>query len=102
MHPLGTSAPSRMLLRLDQNFGLAEVSELQQALAEVTPGSHLTFDFSAVRVFQDVAVASLAQVLTRAGATVEVRGLSLHQRRMLRYFGVNLEDAGQGLDHSSA
>ena len=95
------SAPRSVMLRMDRRFGPAEVEELQEVLARATPGSHLTFDFSAVREFQDLAVASLAQLLTRVpNATVEVFGLSLHQRRMLRYFGVNVETRGEALEPS--
>lgn len=88
MLPSETAIPKSVLLRLDRRFGLAEAAALKKALAQTTPGSRLTFDFSAVREFQDLAVASLAEALRNYGAGAEILGLSLHQRRMLRYFGV--------------
>jgi hypothetical protein len=102
MLPSETAVPKSVLLRLDRRFGLAEATALQQALARMTPGSHLTFDFSAVREFQDVAVASLAEALRRYGVGAEVLGLSLHQRRMLRYFGVVLGATDQEPERTSA
>jgi hypothetical protein len=91
-----TSASAGQLYRFEQRFGPAEARALTETLAAADPGSHFTFDFSDVREFEDVAVGALAEALTgRPRDAVALRGLSLHQRRMLRYFGVDLE-AGRG------
>jgi hypothetical protein len=90
------SASADQLYRFERRFGPAEARALTETLAAADPGSRFTLDFSGVREFEDVAVGALAQAL--AGCTrdaVALLGLSLHQRRMLKYFGVDLE-AGVG------
>jgi hypothetical protein len=90
------SVSAGLFYRFERRFGPAEAKALTETLAAADPKSHFTLDFSGVREFEDVAVGALAQAL--AGCTrdaVALRGLSLHQRRMLKYFGVDLE-AGVG------
>jgi hypothetical protein len=85
-----TSASADLLYRFERRFGPAEARALVKTLAAADPGSHVTLDFSDVREFEDVAVGALAEALT--GCTrdlVDLRGLSLHQRRMLRYLGTS-------------
>jgi hypothetical protein len=86
------SASADLLCRFERRFGTTEAKALMETLAAADPGSHVTLDFSDVREFEDVAVGPLAEAL--AGCMrdlVDLRGLSLHQRRMLKYFGVDLE-----------
>jgi hypothetical protein len=87
-----TSASADLLYRFERRFGPSEAKALGETMASAGPGSHFTLDFSDVREFEDVAVGALAQAIT--GCTPDVvalRGLSLHQRRMLKYFGVDIE-----------
>ncbi len=75
-----------------ERFGPAEATALMETLAGVHAASRFTLDFSEVREFEDVAMGPLAQVLTsRSQELIDLRGLSLHQQRMLRYLGVELE-----------
>lgn len=77
------------VIRLEGTFDLPAARLLENSLRRFATGGVLV-DFSAVRQFNDFAVAVLAQALLgRAG--VKVEGLSMHQIRLLRYFGV---DAG--------
>ncbi len=53
---------------------------------------HVILDFGQAREIHDSALARLAAEISGAGApaAVSVRGLSLHQERMLRYLGMDL------------
>ncbi len=57
--------------------------------------AHVILDFGQAREIHDSALAQLAREISAVDATglapvVSVRGLSLHQERMLRYLGVEL------------
>lgn len=53
--------------------------------------AHVILDFGQAREIHDSALARLAMEISAAGTrTVSVRGLSVHQERMLHYLGVEL------------
>lgn len=82
-------------VKLGSRFGLAEAERLREALVAFAPVSEVVIDFGDVREFEDVAVVPLARMLSGLRhAKVKLRGLTLHQARMLRYFGV--ESASRG------
>ncbi len=78
-----------LLLRFGRQFGVPEVERLSETILSFAPLSQLTLDFSEVRDFQDSACGLLATTLAaNCALKVLLRGLTLHQSRMLRYFGV--------------
>ena len=77
--------------RLNGRFGPEEAKALGQALAEASRGKRLTIDFSWVREFQDLAFGALADSMRRCKGSVELLGLALGQRRILRYLGVEID-----------
>lgn len=86
------------VIRLEGTFDLPAARFLENSLKR-SAGSAVRVDFTRVRAFNDFAVAVLAQALTRHGVEgTRVQGLSLHQVRLLRYFGVDADvfRAGDG------
>ena len=81
-----------VLIRIDGTFDAKEASRLAGWLAEVPAAGALVLDFTAVRDCQDFGLAAVASDLARRERLV-VRGLTRHQERMLRYFGVELHPA---------
>ncbi len=82
-------AGESVVLRFEGTFDAAECWRLREALAGSSPAAAVTLDFTGVRVFHDFAVALLAKELADRRGAVAVRGLRQHQRRLLRYFGVD-------------
>jgi hypothetical protein len=81
-------------LRFHSQFTVAEAKHLRKAVLELGPFERLTLDFSDVRELQDSAIPILASTLTALHHThVMIRGLTMHQWRMLRYFGVEAPSA---------
>jgi hypothetical protein len=86
-------------LRIGPRFTVSEAEKLSEALLAMRPVHRLELDFTAVREFQDAAIAILARALADlGGAELEVRGLTRHQQRLLRYFGV--ETPSHAASHS--
>jgi len=76
-------------MSLEGTFDVSAARLLQNALDRMAPGDRILVDFTRVREFNDFAIAVLAQALKSDGAVnARVRGLRLHQVRLLRYFGV--------------
>lgn len=80
-----------VVLRFEGGFGVVEARKAHQALEAVGPRRSVVLDFSRVRTFEDHAIAAVAPDLT-SGSRVRVRGLGMHQRRLLEYFGVKGDD----------
>jgi anti-anti-sigma regulatory factor len=80
-----------VVIRLDGRFDAKAATRLTGWLAEVPAGGPLVLDFTAVRECQDFGLAQVASALQSRDRLV-VRGLTRHQERMLRYFGVDLRD----------
>jgi len=78
------------VIRLEGTFDLPAARLLENSLRR-NGGGPVRVDFSQVRAFKDFAVAVLAQALKAHGPGARVEGLSLHQVRLLRYFGVDAE-----------
>ena len=70
-----------------KRFGPDEARELERVLA-ASGATDVTLDASQVAL-DDAAIGHLAAALRGAGVRVRVNGLTLHQRRMLRYLGVD-------------
>ncbi len=80
-----------LVIRLAGTFDAKAATRLAGWLGEVPSGDDLVVDFTQVRDCQDFSLASVARSLAARGAHVQVRGLTRHQERMLRYFGVELD-----------
>lgn len=76
-----------VIIRLHGAFTGPDAWAVHEALASgVAP---VILDFSHVDRFEDFAIALVAPDLARGGArSIRIRGLGLHQRRILEYFGV--------------
>lgn len=82
-------------MRFGRRFAVAEAERLAETIAALGPVVRLTLDFSDVREFEDAAVVPLARILRAlVPGSVSLRGLTLHQRRMLKYFGVEQDTGG--------
>jgi hypothetical protein len=83
------SAHGEVVIRISGTFDAKAASRLAGWLVEVTLEEPLVVDFSQVRVCEDFGLASVAPGLAGRDRLI-VRGLSRHQERMLKYFGVEL------------
>ncbi len=84
-------ADHRVVLRVRGSFDAAAAHQLHDALGKAAPDSRVLIDFSQARDSQDLAVAMLAQDLANAPGRASLLGLCQHQRRLLRYFGIDDE-----------
>ena len=84
-----------VVIRIDGTFDAKAATRLAGWLGEVPATDALVIDFSDSRECQDFGLAAVATDLA-ARERLVVRGLSRHQERMLRYFGVELERAPAG------
>jgi len=91
-----TESPgSELLLRLTGDFEATDAWKVHEAIEGAEHGDHVVLDFSQVRRFEDFAIALIAPDLVATSAhKIRIRGLGLHQRRILEYFGVK----GSALD----
>jgi len=86
---------SEILLRLTGDFEAADAWQVHEAIQGAARGSQVVLDFNQVRRFEDFAIALIAPDLVATSAhKIRIRGLGLHQRRILEYFGVK----GSALD----
>ncbi len=78
------------VLRIAGVFDRASAFELRERLEREPPGD-VTLDFSHVREFADLGVATLAHGLTGSERRLRLLGLRQHQLRIFRYFGVDVD-----------
>ncbi len=78
-----------IVIRIDGTFDPQAALRLSGWLGEVPVGAEVTLDFSRARELQDLGLATVAGRLA-GQAPLHVLGLSHHQRRLLRYLGVDL------------
>lgn len=84
MHVVASGGVMRVELR--NRFGPEEAERLHEAVQALAPVSALVLDFAHVTDFQNAALHSLAQVLGELPeARLEVRGVTMHQARLLEY-----------------
>ncbi len=79
----------RTVIRVSGTFDRASAVELAHRL-EDERGDELVVDFSHVREFADLGVATLAHGLAGAARPLQLRGLRQHQVRIFRYFGLDV------------
>jgi hypothetical protein len=87
-----TDAP---VVKLEGVFDGLVARRVEAMLAGAEPGVRLHLDLTQIREFHDFGVAVLANALKRCRASVSLRGLRLHQIRLLRYFGVEAAPLGR-------
>ena len=86
---MSKAAGEQTVIRVEGVFDAAAAQRLASAL-ESADGDDVRVDLTDVREFHDFGIAMLARALSgRHG--VALSGLRQHQRRLLRYFGI---DAG--------
>jgi hypothetical protein len=89
MLDLTRGARGEVVIRIDGSFDAKAASRLTGWLCEVPVDGELVLDFTAVRQCQDFGLAAIALALAGRERLV-IRGLTRHQERMLRYFGLDL------------
>jgi STAS domain-containing protein len=82
-----------VVIRIDGTFDAKAASRVAGWLVEVPRDGSLVLDFTQVRICEDFGLAALAGDLASRDHLF-VRGLTRHQERMLRYFGVELNSDG--------
>jgi anti-anti-sigma regulatory factor len=80
----------RVTIRVAGTFDRASAFDLRERL-EAERAAEVTLDFSQVRDFADLGVATLAHGLATTERRLWLRGLRQHQLRIFRYFGVDVE-----------
>ncbi|HEY6001625.1 MAG TPA: STAS domain-containing protein [Anaeromyxobacter sp.] len=81
-----------IVIRIDGTFDAKDASRLAGWLVEVSHDDALVLDFTQVRACEDFGLARLAPDLATRDR-IQVRGLTRHQERMLRYLGVDVDKA---------
>jgi hypothetical protein len=82
-----------VLMKLGRRFGTPDAERLAQAVESLVPFSQLIVDFTDVRESHDAAFFSLAGVLRAlAEVSVVLRGLTIHQSRLLKYLGLPIAE----------
>ena len=84
-----------VVLILDGTFDAAEAWRVHDALDQLPSDARVSLDFREVRAFHDTAVELLARDLLAQNGRVEANGLCQHQRRLLKYFGVDEARLGE-------
>jgi anti-anti-sigma regulatory factor len=92
------TANERLKVSFEGTFDAAEAWRVHDMLAHVAPATHVSLDFREVRAFHDFAVALLAKDILAMRGRVEATGLCQHQRRILKYFGVDEARFGEPRD----
>ncbi len=83
-----------VLLRFEGDFEARDAWKVHEILGAAGARAPVVLDFSQVRHFEDFAIALLAPDLAAAGGSrVRLRGLGMHQLRILEYFGVRRPDS---------
>lgn len=82
------TAAGSLTLELGQSFAPEDAVRIHELIERAPPGTPVEIDFRRVRDCQDFALALLAKDLVARRDRVAVRGMSMHQQRMLGYLGV--------------
>ena len=83
----------RAVIRVAGVFARASAFELRDRLERET-AIDVVLDFSLVREFADLGVATLAHGLAGGERKLRLVGLRQHQLRIFRYFGVDVDGLG--------
>lgn len=78
-----------LILRFEGEFAAPDAWRLHEVVGAAPALATVVLDFTQVRHFEDFAVALMApDLVATSGLRIRVRGLGLHQQRILEYFGV--------------
>ncbi len=88
-------AHGELVIRIGGTFDGRAATRLTGWLGEIPSSDALVVDFSQVRDCQDFGLAAVARDLAQRGDRLQLRGLTRHQQRMLRYFGLDLRLHGE-------
>jgi anti-anti-sigma regulatory factor len=91
----------RAVIRVEGVFDRASAFELRDRL-EREPAGDVVLDFSLVREFADLGVATLAHGLAGGERRLRLVGLRQHQLRIFRYFGVDVDGTAPRADRHPA
>jgi hypothetical protein len=91
----------RAVIRVAGVFDRASAFELRDRLERET-AIDVVLDFSLVREFADLGVATLAHGLAGGERKLRLVGLRQHQLRIFRYFGVDVDGLGAAADRQPA
>ena len=85
----------RVLLRITGRFDPASALLLERELVKEEKTEEVVLDFASVDELGDASVAVLSHVLRSAHSrSLRVCGLRRHHERLLRYFGIELDEHG--------
>jgi hypothetical protein len=88
-----------VVFRFGGRLAASEVRQVSESLLALAPVSLVTLDLGGVREFDPAAIAPLAEILGNGGgARVRIRGLTVHQARLLGYFGHRDGTSAPGAD----
>ena len=82
------SPSTPVVFQPEGSFDAAAAWAFHDALREIPTTTPVIVDFRNVRDCHDFAIALLAQEITSRTGRVSLLGLTHHQQRLLRYFGV--------------
>src|SRR5512142_1853229 len=85
-------------VRVSTEFLLEDALLLDAAVADAAPGTEVAVDFRQVREYQGPALARLAEVLRSCQARLALRGITIHEVKLLGYLGA---PAGSLEEHRS-
>ena len=85
-------ATGEVLIQVEGTFDALAARDVRARLRALPRDARVVVDFGRVREFLDLGVAVVAPgLLEDQDRRVSVRGLRQHQRRLFRYFGVDLD-----------
>jgi hypothetical protein len=89
--------PGEVVICVSEPLDSRAAAGLARCLGEVPAATRVVVDFTRVRSFHGVGMAAVAMKL--AGVShLELRGLGLHHRRLLRYCGVGAAEPVRGAE----
>lgn len=80
-------------VRVSSSFRVEDALQLGAILAAAAPGTEVDVDFLQVREYQGPALARLAEVMRSSRAHLALRGITIHERKLLDYLGAPAEPA---------
>ena len=84
----------QVTLTLEGTFDSAAAWRVHELLAHLPAATRVSLDFRGVRAFHDFAIALLAKDILAMRGYIDAPGLCQHQRRILKYFGVDETSLG--------
>jgi len=80
-----------LTVRVGSAFLLEDAVQLHAAVVRVAPGTEVDVDFRQVREYQGPALARLADLLRSCHTHLALRGISIHEVKLLGYLGAPSE-----------